>query len=136
MTISRLIQMNFINNTSAALSYYLPANQPVHGIGPEVTNTKLGPQGSSANTSTVSSNWNNALAPGPEGAYQWNLDASNAFMVSYEHPAGNGETWVKVICPPGYVCSSPNTGPNGVNTFTDPSLEQHEASITITFSPV
>ncbi|PTL81081.1 hypothetical protein [Vitiosangium sp. GDMCC 1.1324] len=136
MTISRLIQMSFVNNTSAALTYFLPANQPVHGIGPTVTNSNLGPLGSSANTSTVSSNWNNALAPGPEGTYQWNLDASNVFTVSYDHPAGARETWVKVVCPPGYVCSSPSTGSNGVNTFTDPSLEQHEAAITITISPV
>lgn len=133
---NRLIQMNWVNDTNPSMQFVVPSN-PTHGTYPTATNNPMGSVGTSTNISTVSANQNDTGTYGPQGTYQWEIVGSNptSFInVSYNHPEGTGTTSVQVNCPSGYLVSSSSNGPSQNVTFTDSSLQQHNASITITIA--
>lgn len=133
---NRLIQMNWVNDTNSSMQFIVPGN-PTHGTYPTASTNPMGAVGTPTNISTVSANQNDTGTYGPQGKYQWEIVGSNptAFInVSYNHPEGTGTTSVQVNCPLGYIVSSPDNGPAQNVTFTDGSLQQHSASITITIA--
>ena len=132
---NRPIQMNWVNDASTSMQFSVPSN-PTHGTYPTASpNTTMGAVGTSTNTTAVTANQNDTGTYGPEGQYKWEVIGSSPtsfITVSYNHPEGFGSTSVQVNCPSGFVVSSPSNGPSQNVTFTDSSLQEHSASITIT----
>jgi hypothetical protein len=130
--------MEWINKTQDSWNFQGQAN-PQHGTPPTPSVSPLPAGGSS--TVTTSSH-SSISGPGPEGAYQWQVQSSSKPLIqcSYNHPFGNGTTFVTITCPPGYEAASCGQGPAESITVTSnncTSLNDHSNSncqITVTQS--
>ncbi|HEX2568848.1 MAG TPA: hypothetical protein VH877_04755 [Polyangia bacterium] len=135
------IQMNWVNNTSYSMNFQVPRD-PEDGTKPYAQPTTMQPVGQPGNTSQVSAEKRNALSRGPEGWYDWKVNGEfsgkTAFLnVSYDHPADQSQTWVRVECTEGtgFLVSSPESPtPERVKRFVDSTLQHGDASIRITIT--
>ena len=115
------ITVNWVNESATPLKF-VGNPTPQHGTPPSASPTELAASGGQA---SVVAYQNNGLSPGAEGTYNWQISSQEgSFNVSYNHPNGSGTTYVQVVCPAGYVVSSPSQGPGTNVTFTD-GLQQH-----------
>lgn len=81
--------------------------------------------------SSVSADQTGNLRPGPVGSYTWSNpgNANQYVSTSYVHPAGTGQSSVTVSCAAGFQVSSDGVHFYQQHTFTDPSLQHHDATI-------
>jgi hypothetical protein len=101
------------------------------GTQPTVSANPLPAGGSSSVTADQKGNFQ----AGPVGQFQWTNVASQSqyAAVSYNHPAGPGQTSVTVTCTSQYQASDDDETWVQSYTYTDDSLEQHSAVLTLYF---
>jgi hypothetical protein len=124
---SHPIFMNWVNQTGDTFTF---TNVNVQdGTKPSATSNPMTANGSSS----VSADQTHNLGAGPVGSYTWmNAINSNATVsTSYKHPSGTGQTSVTVTCSSQYQVSNNGANWYQVETFTDKSLQQHDATITL-----
>lgn len=105
------------------------------GTLPTANPSSLGPSG----TSSVSADQTGNLRPGPVGSYDWvdATDANRVVAVSYIHPAGAGQSSVTVSCSAKLEIEANGNGKwYSAHTFTDESLQHHDALITLAIREV
>jgi hypothetical protein len=115
-------------NTSSDTFNFKDA-QAREGTLPSASPTTMGANGAS----TVSADQTGNLRPGPVGSFVWQnaTDANQSVSTSYIHPAGTGQSSVTVSCSGHYEVSSDGATWYQAHTFTDPSLQHHDATITL-----
>jgi hypothetical protein len=124
---SHPIFMNWVNKSADTFAFTNVRVQD--GTTPTATANPMTADGSSS----VSADQSHNLGAGPVGSYTWQnvVNANATVSVSYKHPSGVGQTSVTVTCSSQYQVSNNGTNWYQVETFTDQSLQQHNATITL-----
>lgn len=122
---SHPIFMNWTNKTSTAWNFSGATAR--EGTLPSANPSTLGSNGSSS----VSADQTGNFRAGPVGSYSWinPSDANQSIATSYVHPAGTGQSSVTVSCSAGFQVSSDGVHFYQQHTFTDASLQHHDATI-------
>ena len=128
---SHPIFISWMNETSDTLQFGQPTAR--EGTLPSATPTSMPASGSSSVTADQVGNFQ----PGPVGSFLW-INVSNdneTVSASYVHPAGFGQSSVTVACSANYQVSDDGATWHQANTYEDPSLEQHTATIKLYIRP-
>ena len=128
---SHPIIMNWMNETSDTLAF---GNVKVQ----DGTTPVASPPSMAANAaSSVSADQSHNLTAGPVGSYSWTnaANANQSVGTQYNHPSGTGQTSVTVSCSSAYQVSDDNATWVQTQTYTNSSLQQHTAQISLYIRP-